>query len=659
MAQRVGELAAGDVEVGLGVRQLGPQRLGLGALPRRKRVEHALRTFGPVEHAQPAAQPPDPQVRDSPVTSARNAPPAAPRVISSSSGRSRGSTAGEAYRSQPGESFQGIPSPRGRGRARAAARRRRRGRDRGRGRGPRARCRSARGLHRSRLRPARQPPRAFAPATRRSCTARARPPSRSSRCSTCLAQRPGDRPALATRLEPAAIAARPRRRIPTRSIDETARCVALGDVPDSRAVRSSSSRQGPATSGSPPRRRSSRAAFGAGVRRICDVGVAGLHRLLAERDALAGADCLVVVAGMEGALPSVVGGLVGTPIVAVPTSVGYGASFGGIAALLAMLNSCAPGVTVVNIDNGFGAGVFAAPGRPQRRRLAARHEPSRLARLRLRRQRRHAARRARATSARSRSTASWSTRSTELGVSHRHAMTTTRGGAGARRRRRRRLRPTSPHRTLDDVRADHRRRRRARSVVQGSRARGVQRLAAAEAAVHGDDGRPRSSSTRSARSTRSSTCSAAASGLHTLGLDELVVSPIALGGGTADAAHGPVPVPTPAALGAARRVHLADVPAAGDVELATPTGLAVLAEWATRSGPMPAMQVIGDRRRRRGSRPRRAPERRTARGRRVPRTLLPPRTSWVVVEANVDDLDPRLWPGVLAGCSRPAPPTPG
>jgi pyridinium-3,5-biscarboxylic acid mononucleotide synthase len=102
------------------------------------------------------------------------------------------------------------------------------------------------------------------------------------------------------------------------------------------------------------------AAFGAGVVRVDDVGVAGLHRLLAARTALDTADVLVVVAGMEGALPSVVGGIVGTPMVAVPTSVGYGASFGGLAALLAMLNSCAPGVTVVNIDNGFGAGVFAA-----------------------------------------------------------------------------------------------------------------------------------------------------------------------------------------------------------------------------------------------------------------------------------------------------------
>jgi NCAIR mutase (PurE)-related protein len=111
---------------------------------------------------------------------------------------------------------------------------------------------------------------------------------------------------------------------------------------------------------------------GAGVQQIADVGVAGLHRLLAVRDDLEAADCLVVVAGMEGALPSVVGGLTGVPMVAVPTSVGYGASFGGLAALLAMLNSCAPGVTVVNIDNGYGAGVFAA--RVARRTARARDE---------------------------------------------------------------------------------------------------------------------------------------------------------------------------------------------------------------------------------------------------------------------------------------------
>jgi NCAIR mutase (PurE)-related protein len=93
--------------------------------------------------------------------------------------------------------------------------------------------------------------------------------------------------------------------------------------------------------------------------RIYDVGVAGIHRLLARREELTRARAVVVAAGMEGALPSVVGGLVGRPVIAVPTSVGYGASLGGIAALLAMLNSCAPNVTVVNIDNGFGAAFVA------------------------------------------------------------------------------------------------------------------------------------------------------------------------------------------------------------------------------------------------------------------------------------------------------------
>ncbi|MFQ5902472.1 MAG: nickel pincer cofactor biosynthesis protein LarB [Candidatus Binatia bacterium] len=95
------------------------------------------------------------------------------------------------------------------------------------------------------------------------------------------------------------------------------------------------------------------------VERLFDVGVAGIHRLLENRDRLSSASVLVVVAGMEGALPSVVAGMVNKPVIAVPTSVGYGASFQGIAALLGMLNSCAAGVTVVNIDNGFGAG-FAA-----------------------------------------------------------------------------------------------------------------------------------------------------------------------------------------------------------------------------------------------------------------------------------------------------------
>ena len=100
--------------------------------------------------------------------------------------------------------------------------------------------------------------------------------------------------------------------------------------------------------------------FGCAVERIADVGVAGIHRLLAVRDRLEASNAVIVAAGMEGALPSVVAGLISKPIIAVPTSVGYGASFGGIAALLGMLNSCGSGVTVVNIDNGFGAAYAAA-----------------------------------------------------------------------------------------------------------------------------------------------------------------------------------------------------------------------------------------------------------------------------------------------------------
>jgi hypothetical protein len=175
---------------------------------------------------------------------------------------------------------------------------------------------------------------------------------------TALHRTSGARPAMATRLTPSMLT-RARSAFPAATVDEVAGCVVLGELPPPRGEVVVLS------AGTSDERVAAEAAtvargFGAGVRRVCDVGVAGLHRLLAERDGLADADCLVVVAGMEGALPSVVGGLVGTPIVAVPTSVGYGASFGGIAALLAMLNSCAPGVTVVNIDNGFGAGVFAA-----------------------------------------------------------------------------------------------------------------------------------------------------------------------------------------------------------------------------------------------------------------------------------------------------------
>jgi len=175
---------------------------------------------------------------------------------------------------------------------------------------------------------------------------------------TALSEQPGARPAVATRVRPETIDA-VTAAFPSALVDPVAGCVAVGALPSPAGevvVVSAGTSDEPVAAEAAFVAR----AFGAGVRRVCDVGVAGIHRLLAERSVLADADCLVVVAGMEGALPSVVGGLVGTPMVAVPTSVGYGASFGGLAALLAMLNSCAPGVTVVNIDNGFGAGVFAA-----------------------------------------------------------------------------------------------------------------------------------------------------------------------------------------------------------------------------------------------------------------------------------------------------------
>ncbi|MBY9074301.1 nickel pincer cofactor biosynthesis protein LarB [Nocardioides sp. WL0053] len=167
-----------------------------------------------------------------------------------------------------------------------------------------------------------------------------------------------ERAVLATRLTTEAVEA-VTTELPDAEVDDVARAVTLGPLPSAQGTVTIVSA---GTSDAPVAAEAALTArvYGAGVRLVNDVGVAGLHRVLARREELASANCLIVVAGMEGALPSVVGGLTGVPLVAVPTSVGYGASFGGVAALLGMLNSCAPGVTVVNIDNGFGAGVFAA-----------------------------------------------------------------------------------------------------------------------------------------------------------------------------------------------------------------------------------------------------------------------------------------------------------
>jgi NCAIR mutase (PurE)-related protein len=167
---------------------------------------------------------------------------------------------------------------------------------------------------------------------------------------TALAARHPDRAVLATRLEPQALAA-VRAALPTAVVDPVGRTAVVGPLPTPRG------RVGVVAAGTADAPVAAEAAttvavHGAGVERVDDVGVAGLHRLLAVRERLDTYDALVVVAGMEGALPSVVGGLTGVPLVAVPTSTGYGTGAGGLAALLAMLNSCAPGVVVVNVDNG-------------------------------------------------------------------------------------------------------------------------------------------------------------------------------------------------------------------------------------------------------------------------------------------------------------------
>ncbi|MDN5726300.1 MAG: nickel pincer cofactor biosynthesis protein LarB [Propionibacteriales bacterium] len=167
-----------------------------------------------------------------------------------------------------------------------------------------------------------------------------------------------DRAVLATRLSAEAMSAVTRER-PDAVVDEVARAATLGPLPKPYGTVAVIS------AGTSDERVAAEAAltvrcFGSRVIRINDVGVAGLHRLLDAKDEFDRADAIVVVAGMEGALPSVVGGLTGTPIVAVPTSVGHGASFGGLAALLGMLNSCAAGVVVTNIDGGFTAGVHTA-----------------------------------------------------------------------------------------------------------------------------------------------------------------------------------------------------------------------------------------------------------------------------------------------------------
>jgi pyridinium-3,5-biscarboxylic acid mononucleotide synthase len=173
-----------------------------------------------------------------------------------------------------------------------------------------------------------------------------------------LADAHPDRAMLATRCDEQTRAAC-QREFPAAVVDDTGRTVVLGPLPGPEGTVAVVTA---GTSDLPVAREAvvTAGVFGAATTLIQDVGVAGLHRLLAETETLAAADAIIAIAGTDGAMPGVVAGLVGVPVIAVPTSVGYGTSLGGLAALLTMLNACAPGLTVVNIDNGFSAAVAAA-----------------------------------------------------------------------------------------------------------------------------------------------------------------------------------------------------------------------------------------------------------------------------------------------------------
>jgi len=516
-----------------------------------------------------------------------------------------------------------------------------------------------------------------------------------------------DRAVLATRLEPEALDG-VRDRLPEARIDPVARAATLGPLPEPRGTVCV------VTAGTSDLPVAAEAVLtaqvhGAGVRLVGDVGVAGLHRLFDVREELVDADCLVVVAGMEGALPSVVGGLVGVPLVAVPTSVGYGASFGGVAALLAMLNSCAPGVTVVNVDNGFGAGVFAArvarnAGRREHRprtNAQAATAPAPMSR--------HPGRaddpNVSSPGSRRGARVGWVDSSSgvagdmllgalvDAGVPLRVLQdavdavlpgTVTLRGEQVRRGGLRALRvhvevdgraadeppdapgaapDRHPHRAWSDVRALL----AASGLGDAVRERAVAtfaRLAAAEAAVHGGD-LDRVELHEVGAVDAVADVVGAAAGLHHLGLVTLTGSPVAVGGGTVRTGHGRLPVPVPAVA-----ALLTGTPTVGgpvDVELATPTGAAVLATAVDGWGSQPPMTVstvgvgagsrdldghpnvlrllVGTATAPSGARPAVPPA--PAPGLAPPRAPAEPGARPLLLQTNVDDLDPRLWPGVL------------
>ncbi len=511
-----------------------------------------------------------------------------------------------------------------------------------------------------------------------------------------------DRAVLATRLSDDAVAA-VREQLPAAAIDVGARAATLGPLPPP------SGRVCVVTAGTSDLPVAAEAAltarvFGAGVQVVSDVGVAGLHRLLDVRETLDAADCLVVVAGMEGALPSVVGGLVGVPLIAVPTSVGYGASLGGVAALLGMLNSCAPGVTVVNIDNGFGAGVFAArvargpaQSRPDVRSGPApepTEEPA--APPPPPGQRQQATRRygtpgdqdigrspGQPPSAGAQPRVGWVDASSgvsgdmllgalvDAGVPLEdiqaavdavspspvllHAEQVQRGGLRALwvhvevagRPADGQEAPVEADRTWTDVRALLEDAPLAGPIQERALA-AFARLADAEAAVHGVPPEQVHFHEVGALDAIADVVGVCA-GLHALGLDRLGCAPVAVGGGSVDTRHGRLPVPVPAVT-----ELLTGAPTVGgpvDAELATPTGAALLSTAVDEWGAQPAMRVeavgVGAGGRDHAGHPNVL---RLLLGTAATVTPAPRQPAGIrplVLQTNVDDLDPRLWPDVL------------
>lgn len=478
--------------------------------------------------------------------------------------------------------------------------------------------------------------------------------------------------AMATRLDESTQAAI-REHLPEAVLDEQTRCAVLGELPPPRGdvvvVSAGTTDAAVAAEAALTAR-----VHGAQVERINDCGVAGLHRILAVRERLARADVVIVVAGMDGALPSVVAGLVSCPVIAVPTSVGYGAAFDGLAALLSMLNACAPGVSVCNIDNGFGAGVAAARIVRRSPYCVGKHSVV----ISAKSQHILSPLRAQTLQEPGAMTTAWldcsagasgdmllgalvdagapldaiqqavdavAPEQVRLSVQE-----TTRGGLAASH-----VQVHAPHshehRTWGTIRAlldDADLPQAVREQAQ----RAFELLAHAEGKAHRIEPEQVHFHEVGALDAIADVVGVCA-GLHALGVTEVLAGPVALGSGTVHAAHGVMPVPVPAVMHLFAASDAVSYSGPAPHEMCTPTGAALLCTLVSGWGVQPPMRLhavgVG------------AGSREVAEVPNVLRVFLGqradsaasadeyPSDATVVLSTNIDDMDPRLWPDVLAG----------